>query len=60
MSSGRRDSARACWMAAAVASSPLVVAIIGWAQSWNVHTNLMLTLSSVVLWVVIWRSWKTA
>lgn len=50
------------WMAAAaaggIATTPLVLGIVGWASSWNAYTNLILTLSSGVMWLALWRAWK--
>ena len=50
-SSGPRQP-RWDWTGAAlcggIATAPLVVGIVGWAQSWNVHTNLTYTLGWAV------------
>lgn len=55
---------RADWMAAAtcgaIAATPLVLAVVGWASSWNAYTNLTLTLSGVLFWIVLWRAWRDA
>lgn len=53
----RRD-----WMAAAacgaVAWTPGIVAIFGWANHWNAYTNLANTLACVVFWVLLWKAWR--
>jgi hypothetical protein len=42
-------------IAGAIAATPTVLAIIGWASHWNAYVNLTLTLVSLVYWIVIWK-----
>lgn len=44
----------------AIAVTPLVLAIVGWASRWNAYMNLMLTLSGVLFWIVLWVAWRDA
>lgn len=50
------------WIAAALcgalAWTPGLLAIVGWASHWNAYTNLTLTLIAPVYWLVMWKSWS--
>ncbi len=55
---------RSDWIAAAAVGAivwtPFLLAVVGWANHWNVYYNLLLTLGGFGFCAVVWAAWKDA